>query len=58
MINRANDFTRGEDRRRWEKRRAARCVDVTLAGSRVDVALGGVMRACRSGVIGIPDGPR
>lgn len=45
VINRTNDLTRGEDRRRWENRRAARCVDVTLAGSGADDELGGVMRA-------------
>ena len=58
VINRANDLTRAEDRRRWEKRRVARCVDATLVGSMADVALGGDVRACRRGVIGgAPDGP-
>jgi hypothetical protein len=52
MINRAKDLTRGEDRRRWEKRRAARCIDVTFAGLSAGVALGGDVRACKSGVIG------
>lgn len=52
MINRAEDLTRGEDRMRWEKRRAATCVDVTLAELSTGVALGGDVRACKRGVIG------
>lgn len=52
MINRAKDLTRGEDRRRWEKRRAARCVDVTLTGLSAGVAFGDDVRACKRGVTG------
>ena len=50
MINLAEDLTRGEDRRRWEKRRVAKCVDVTLAALSTGVALGGDARACKRGV--------
>lgn len=43
-------MARGEYRRRWEKRRQERWVDVTEPIASGDV--GGVVRACRSGVIG------
>jgi hypothetical protein len=52
VILRARDFARGEDRRRWAKRRVAMCVEVTVAGSSAEDEAGGDARACRRGVMG------
>lgn len=51
MMDRARVFARGDERRRCEKRRVARWVDVTREGSR-EVELGGEARAYRRGVTG------
>jgi len=51
MIKRADAFARREDRRRCENIRVARWVEVTSAGSSVDVVFGGAARACSSGVV-------
>jgi hypothetical protein len=51
-MERARDLARAEERRRWEKRRVARCVEATVAGSRPTDELGGDARECRRGVIG------
>lgn len=47
---RAKAFARDEERRRWANNKVARCVEMTFAGSRAVVVLGGEARACRRGV--------
>ena len=48
--NRAEAFARDEDRRRWANNKVAKWVEMTFAGSRAVVVLGGEARACRRGV--------
>lgn len=52
VMERAKDLAREEERRRWENRRVARCVELMVAGSRAAAELGGEMREWRRGVIG------
>ncbi len=53
---RASVLQRGEERRRWEKRRLAKCAEVTRTWSRGPDVSGDIERAWRSGVGGSVDG--